>query len=270
MGEGLTPYPVGSVKNIRPLLSLNSMKANPSDIAVFGATGATGRLLVAELLSRGETVRAVVRSAERLPIAVREHGGLKIVEGPVSDWTDAQLANHLQGCKAAASCLGHNLTFRGVYGKPRRLVTDTARRVCAALAADGVQDAPAKRFVLMNSAGVRHRGQNEPIPIPQHAVLWLLRLLLPPHADNEQAAEHLRTRLDPAGPVQWAVVRPDALINHDGASAYDAHPAPTRSAIFNSGKTSRINVAHFMAELLTNDTRWSQWAGQMPVLYNQN
>lgn len=47
-------------------------------------------------------------------------------------------------------------------------------------------------------------------------------------------------------------------------------PAPTRSAIFNAGQTSRINVAHFMADLLTDDTRWSAWSGQMPVLYNRD
>lgn len=248
---------------------------NPRDIAVFGATGATGRLLVAELLSRGVPVRAVVRSADKLhdnlPESLREHDGLTVIEASVAQWSDTQLAEHLRGCRGAASCLGHNLTFRGVYGKPRRLVVDTTRRVCAAFAADPDRpDALPARFVLMNSAGVPHRGQHEPIPLAQHAVLALLRLLLPPHADNEQAADYLRTSVDPAGPVQWAVVRPDALINHDAVTPYDVCPAPTRSAIFNSGKTSRINVAHFMADLLTDETRWSQWSGHMPVLYNRD
>ena len=38
---------------------------------VVGATGATGRLLVDQLISRGETVVAIVRSAERLPERLR-------------------------------------------------------------------------------------------------------------------------------------------------------------------------------------------------------
>lgn len=29
------------------------------------------------------------------------------------------------------------------------------------------------------------------------------------------------------------------------------HPSPTRSAVFNPGRTSRINVAHFMADLVS-------------------
>lgn len=247
----------------------------PQPIAVFGSTGATGRLLVAELLSRGVPVRAVARSADKLrdtlPASLRDHALLTVVEGSVAAWTDAELAGHLRGCRAAASCLGHTLTFRGLFGKPRRLVTDTARRVCAALAADPARQAtpdPA-RFVLMGSAGVRHRGLREPIPIAQHAVLALLRWLVPPHADNEQAADHLRTRVDPQGPVQWVVVRPDSLINHAAVTPYDTHRSPTRSAIFNPGKTSRINVAHFIADLLTDDARGSEWSGQMPVVYNQ-
>ena len=52
-------------------------------------------------------------------------------------------------------------------------------------------------------------------------------------------------------------------------TAYDVHPSPTRSAIFNAGKTSRINVAHLMAELVLGDEVWERWRGQMPVLYNR-
>lgn len=246
---------------------------DPHDIAVFGATGATGRLLVAELLSRGVKVRAVARSAEKmrevLTEALRDHDALTVVEASVADLSDAQLADHLHGCAAAASTLGHHLTLRGMYGRPRRLVADTARRVCDALAAQATEDVPA-RFVLMCSAGVRHRGQPEPVPLAQHAVLALLRLLVPPHADNEHAAEYLRTQVPSPGPVEWAVVRPDGLVDHAAVTPYDVHPSPTRSAIFNSGKTSRINTAHFMADLLTDNARFAEWEGRMPVVYNRD
>ena len=46
-------------------------------------------------------------------------------------------------------------------------------------------------------------------------------------------------------------------------------PSPTRCAIFNAGKTSRINVGHFMAALITDDNTWNLWKGQMPVIYNK-
>jgi hypothetical protein len=65
------------------------------------------------------------------------------------------------------------------------------------------------------------------------------------------------------------VVRPDTLINEDQVTGYEVHPSPTRSAIFNAGTSSRINVAHFMADLITNSDTWSQWKGKMPVIYNK-
>jgi hypothetical protein len=64
-----------------------------------------------------------------------------------------------------------------------------------------------------------------------------------------------------------AAVRPDTLINEDEVTEYEVHPSPTRSAIFDAGKTSRINVGHFMAELITDDELWNRWKGQMPVIY---
>ncbi len=68
--------------------------------------------------------------------------------------------------------------------------------------------------------------------------------------------------------VEWVAVRPDGLIDEKNISPYEIHPSPTRSAIFNAGKTSRINVAHFMTDLIMDNQTWNQWKGQMPVIYN--
>jgi hypothetical protein len=88
-------------------------------------------------------------------------------------------------------------------------------------------------------------------------------------ADNERAAEYLRTRIGPTDAyVEWVVVRPDSLVDQRLVTEYELHPSPTRSAIFDPGRTSRINVAHFMAELIAEDTTWTMWKGRMPVIYN--
>jgi len=68
--------------------------------------------------------------------------------------------------------------------------------------------------------------------------------------------------------VEWAVVRPDGLIDEKNISLYEIHPSPTRSAIFNAGKTSRINVAYFMTDLIMDNQTWNQWKVKMPVIYN--
>ena len=95
-------------------------------------------------------------------------------------------------------------------------------------------------------------------------------MLVPPQADNEQAAEHLRRRIGPNDrAIQWVIVRPDTLVNEDAVTPYDVHPSPIRSPVFDPGRTSRANVAHFMAELIDNPETWSRWAGRMPVMYNR-
>lgn len=238
------------------------------NILIAGATGATGRLLTQQLLDRGHTVKVIVRSPDKLPEAVRNHAGLTVIHASLLDLSDADLADHLKGCDAVASCLGHNLSFKGMYGPPRRLVTDAVRRLCQAIRANRPETAT--KFVLMNTAGNRNRDLDEPISFAQTWVIGLLRLLLPPHADNEEAADYLRTQVGQQdGTIAWAAVRPDTLLDADAVTAYELHPSPTRSALFDPGETSRINVAHFMADLITNDEIWHQWQGQMPVIYNR-
>ncbi|GJM43198.1 MAG: hypothetical protein DHS20C21_00400 [Gemmatimonadota bacterium] len=234
---------------------------------IVGATGATGRLLVRELLGRGQRVKAVARTPSRLGDELLCDPNLAVIEGSIAEMSDRDIAQLVSGCGAAASCLGHNLTFQGVYGSPRRLVTDATRRICEALR-EQERDLPAK-FVLMNTTGNRNRDLEEQVSFAQKSVLVLLRLLLPPHVDNEQAADYLRRKVGQEDPrLGWVAVRPDGLVDEDTVSEYSLHPSPIRSAIFDAGVTSRINVAHFMADLITDAGVWSDWQGRMPVIYN--
>jgi len=236
---------------------------------VVGASGATGRLLVEQLLQRNLHVRAVVRSPDKLPDSLLNHPNLSVIQASMSEVSDADLAEFVIGCDAVASCLGHNLSLKGIFGHPRRLVTDATRRLC-----DAVRSSATKRsvkFVLMNTAGNSNRDLDEPVSFAQRSVITMLRYGLPPHADNEAAADFLRTEIGPNDPhLEWTVVRPDSLTNETAVTEYNAHASPTRSAIFNAGKTSRINVAHFMAELIADDDTWARWKGQMPVIYNES
>jgi NAD(P)-dependent dehydrogenase (short-subunit alcohol dehydrogenase family) len=237
---------------------------------VVGATGATGRLLVEQLLEQGGEVRAVVRSPEGLSERVRNDARVSVIPGSVLDMGDDDVADAVAGCSAVASCLGHNVTFGGMFAPPHRLVTDTLSRLCAAIRAQREAGGGAPvRVVLMSSTGVRNPDLDERIPVAQKAVIGVLRLILPPHADNEDAARFLRTTIGPDdGAIEWVAVRPDSLINEPAVSEYELHPSPIRSAIFNPGKTSRINVAHFMASLMTDDRLWNEWKGHTPVVYN--
>ncbi len=238
------------------------------NILIVGASGATGRLLTEELLNRGHFVRVIVRTPDNFPAALRNDDNLSVIHASVLDLNDAELAQHVKGCDAVASCLGHNIDLKGLFGHPRKLVTDATRRLCDAIKAN-TPEKPIK-FVLMNTTANSNRDLNEPISFAQKLVIGLIRLLLPPHADNEQAADYLRSKIGPKDKqIEWVAVRPDSLTDEDEVSAHEVHPSPIRSTIFDPGQTSRINVGHFMADLIIKDQTWQQWKGKMPVIYNQ-
>jgi hypothetical protein len=237
-------------------------------ILVVGASGATGRQLVEQLLKRELNVKVIVRSPEKLPKAWKSNNRLLIISASILELSDTEMSKHLDGCHAIASCLGHNISLKGMYGQPRRLVTDTARRLSKAININKPKK-PVK-YILMNTTGNSNRDLNEPISLAERCVIGLLRLLIPPHVDNEKAADYLRTKIGHSDHfIEWVVVRPDGLVNEEEVTEYELYPSPIRSAIFNAGKTSRINVGHFMADLITNDDIWKKWQGQMPVIYNK-
>jgi len=235
---------------------------------IVGASGATGRLLVEQLLNKGKNVKIIVRSSNMFSSDVLLHDNLSVIHASILDLSDDEMIDYVRDCEAVASCLGHNLSFKGIYGHPRRLVTDAARRLCNAIRKNNPKT-PVK-FVLMNTTGDSNRDLSEKVSVAQQCVIWLLRLLLPPHADNENAADYLRAEVGQNDrEIEWVAVRPDALIDEIEVSGYELHPSPVRSAIFDAGKVSRINVGNFMAGLITDDELWRKWKGKMPVIYSK-
>jgi len=236
---------------------------------VVGASGATGMQLVEQLLNQGQHVKVIVRSPEKLPESWKTNTRLQIISASVLELSDKELSEHTSDCQSIASCLGHNMSWKGVYGEPRKLVTDATIRLSNAIKVNKPKS-PVK-YVLMNTTGNRNRDLNEPISFGQKCVIGILRLLLPPHVDNEKAADYVRTEVGQNNPfIEWVAVRPDGLINEDKVTEYEIHPSPIRSAIFDAGKTSRINVGHFMARLISDNELWNKWKGQMPVIYNKS
>ena len=235
---------------------------------VVGATGATGKQLVEQLLSMGQKVKVIVRPSGKIPDKWNSSDKISIIKACISEISADEMINYLKDCQSVASCLGHNLTLKGIFGKPRNLVTDAIRLLSNAIQ----KNSPEKpiKFVLMNTTGNRNRDLNEPISIGQKLVMGLIRLLVPPQLDNEKAADILRVDIGQNNKlIQWVAVRPDTLINEDIVTEYEIYASPTRSALFNPGKTSRINVGYFMAKLIVDNELWNKWKGQMPVIYNK-
>jgi hypothetical protein len=209
-------------------------------------------------------VRAIVRSAERLPAGAADDPRLTVAEADLATLPGEELRRLLVGCDAVVSCLGHDISLRGVFGPPRDLVARAVERLCDTAIA--LRPGVPVRLVLMSSVSVNRparadarRGGGE------RAFAWLLRALLPPARDNQRAADFLALEIGAAAPfVEWVVVRPDSLIDGE-VSAYRTHDGIV-SSLFRADGTRRANVAHFMAELVTDDAAWRTWRGKMPVV----
>lgn len=162
-------------------------------ILIVGANGATGRLLVEQLLNRDQNVKIIVRSDEHLSESIKNYKNLEIIQASLLDLSDSELEQQVKGIDAVASCLGHNMSFKGLFGHPRKLVTDATRRLCEANKANNPSNTV--KFVLMNSSGNRNRDINEPISFAEKVVVGLIRVLLPPLSDNEKASDYLRIKI---------------------------------------------------------------------------
>jgi len=251
-----------------------------------------------QLLERGIPVRAIVRSADRLPAgtatgtataaaaaaaaapaaaparaaaaaaaAAPAAAPLTVVEAGISEMSPEQLRRHLEGCDTVISCLGHAPNLRGVYGPPRDLVEGAVRAVCEAAAS--LMPASPIRLILMSSVSVNRparadtrRGAGE------RAFVGLVRALVPPARDNQRAADYLAREIGADHPfVSWVVVRPDSLVEGE-PTAYRAHDELVAS-LFRPDKTRMANVARFMAELASDEAAWRRWRGKMPVIVDE-
>lgn len=234
-------------------------------VLVVGATGKTGGPLVEQLLAKNHKVRAIVRSSDKLPAGVLENPNLTVVEASLLDLTDEELAEHVKDCEAVVSCLGHNINFHGIYGEPKKLCTDAARRLCGAME----QNRPATpaRFILMNTVAVQNPDLQEQRRWFERSLLFLLHYILPPQRDNETAAEYLHDTVGVNNShVEWCSVRPDSLIDAE-VSPYDINESPT-TGLLSGQPTARSNVAHFMVALIEDAELWSTWRFRMPVVMN--
>jgi nucleoside-diphosphate-sugar epimerase len=235
-------------------------------VLLVGGTGRTGGRVLQQLLGRGIGVRAIVRSRGRLPPDVAGNPDLTVIEASLLSLRDEELQQHLDGCDAVISCLGHVLSLKGVFGQPRDLVTSATTRLCRGV--EALQRPEPIKFILMSSVSVnrpggldRRRGSFE------RALLWMLRGVLPPAKDNQRAADALLEKVGPNNAfVQWVVVRPDSLLEGE-VSEYALHDGLVNS-LFAPGRTNMANVAHFMCELVTDPKIWADWKSKLPVIVN--
>jgi len=199
-------------------------------LAVFGATGGTGRQLVEQALAQGHEVTAVVRDPARLPV---EHTRLQVVQADVFD--PSSVTPTLAGADAVLSALGPH---------PRADdMTVCSRGVHSILQA--MQDAGVRRIVAISGAPVPKRD-------PADGALWrvLLRPLLHRMFGRLYADLALMEVELLESAAEWTVFRPPLLTNRPLSGRYRTTLGRNASGGF--GRVSRADLADAMLRCLTD------------------
>lgn len=216
----------------------NNTPATPGrlKILVLGATGGTGRLIVAQALARGHQVRALVRSPEKAT-------GLEGAEISVGDARDERaLRLALQGVNGVVSVLG-------TPASPFKPVTDLStatRSLVNAMRAEGV-----KRLICVTGMGAGDSAG--------HGGFLFDRLIFPLLLQKVYADKDRQEAIVRASGLDWVLVRP-AVLNDKAAGP--AIRALTDLAGFHGGSIARADVARFVLDQVQSDA----WLHRAPLI----
>jgi putative NADH-flavin reductase len=191
-------------------------------LAVFGATGGTGRLLVAQALAAGHQVTAVARR----PSAVGDrHGRLEVVRGDVLDPSTIERA--VAGHDAVVSALG------AADRAPTTVYSEGTGNVARAMRAAGV-----RRLACVSSGGLETDHPHAPLPQRLVTKLLVQRLYKNVFADMARMEEELeRSGLD------WTVVRAPMLMDGPRTGRYRTAAS---GHLHRPGRISRADLADYV------------------------
>lgn len=179
-----------------------------SRVAVFGASGRTGRAIVAAALGQGHDVTAVVRGpASFSPIKPASHPGgtLRVCYGDIRD------------VETIGSVIRGHSTVVSAVGPPGRrslrLYSDAARALIPAMGEEEV-----RRLIVLSSAGVRHNDPNFTL-----GYRGLARTLLPELYADMAVMESMVMASD----LDWTIVRPSRITDDPATGNVRAEDAVT-------------------------------------------
>ena len=200
----------------------------PTRILILGATGGTGRQLVAQALERGYAVTAFVRDPAKLQI---DHPQLKIIQGDVLDPAAVDAAMRDQ--QAVLSALGHKRFFG-----PTRILSDGTLHVLRAMEAQGVL-----RLVCETSLGIGSGAGRMGL----YYTLFTIPVILPFYFWDKARQERLIAATD----REWVIVRPGLLNNAERRG--QVRHGPAVGSFLWTVRISRAEVASFMLDQLESN-----------------
>ena len=209
-----------------------------SVIALFGATGKTGRRVLERALAAGHRVRVLVRDPAKL---AGPHERLDVVVG---DGRDAERVEEtVAGADVVLSLVGQ------VKGSPATLQTDVTRLIVDAMTRHGVS-----RLVTLSGGGLRAEADRPKLP---DLIIRAALKLLAGHvlADAEGHLGVLR-----ASGLDWTVVRGPRLTEAPGRGSYRQGWVGVDA----STRISRDDLADFILTQLED----RRFVGHLPFVSN--
>ncbi len=195
-------------------------------VLVVGATGATGKLVVADLLARGQEVTALVRR----PGSVVE--GIREVVGDALD--PERVAAAVRGQDAVVVVLGIKenplwVLLWGASSTATNVRSQGTRNVVSAMKKEGV-----KRLIVQTTYGVAETSS-------QLSLAWWLvfKLILRPQIDDTEIQEQI---VRDSG-LDWIVARPVGLTDDPGRQLLSSADGEIESMA-----VPRVSVARFLAD----------------------
>jgi putative NADH-flavin reductase len=217
----------GGVRSV-PSVSGETSRRRIERLLIVGATGGTGRELVAQALQRGFAVTALVRDPSRLRM---EHAQLRIIRGDVLDYVAVEEAVRNQ--EAVLSALGHRRYFSSV-----RVLSDGTRNIVRAMEKHGVS-----RFVCETSLGIGDSAAR----LGLYYTFFVIPVILPLYFWDKTRQE----RVIAASKLDWVITRPGVLTN-EGARGKYRHGFHVGSFLW-TVRISGADVAAFMLDQLASD-----------------
>ena len=208
-------------------------------IAIFGATGETGRQLVEQALAAGHEVVAYVRNPSKLNT---RHENLMIVQGKLTD--QAMIEHAISGADAVISVLGP----RG--GSKDKPITRGMQNIIEAMKKQGV-----RRLIISSTLSAK-----DPNDLPDFKAKALVNLVkLTIHAAYEEVVSVADTVRK--SDLDWTIVRLTTLNNNPKSGK-------VRVGYLGKGEVglriSRADLAEFMLKQV-QDTKYLRRA---PVISN--
>lgn len=205
-------------------------------IAVFGASGRTGRPLVEQALAAGHTVMALVRDPQRVPIV---HERLQVVRGDIASAESVKQV--VRGSDVVLVALGPGKR------SPSEALTEGLRQIIAAMKQSGV-----RRIVAVSGAGINVPGDRK--RLSEKLISVLVRLL---NRRDVVAKEEQHRLLQQSG-LEWTLARPPRLTEEPGTGSYRA----SVHRLEGGAMLSRADLARF----LLREAEARESVGQAPFV----